>query len=143
MERPQSAQRVLGWFALIGATLQFFLAGLAVFRAKPHDGDKLFKSSAFDAHRVVGDAMILVTFAILVLAIVNRDQIRIATVLFALMVLQFILAGVGENVAALGALHPVNGIAILFLAHLVARGPRAAEEEPAPAAPAAEEPAPG
>jgi hypothetical protein len=141
MERPQSAQRVLGWFALIGATLQFFLAGLAVFRAKPHDGDKLFKSSAFDAHRVVGDAMILVTFAILVLAIVNRDQIRIAVLLFALMVLQFILAGVGEDVAALGALHPINGVVILFLAHLIARGPRATkEEEPTPAV---EEPAPG
>jgi hypothetical protein len=140
MERPQSAQRILGWFALIGATLQFFLAGLAVFRAKPHDGDKFFKSSAFDVHRVVGDAMILITFAILVLAIVNRDQIRIAVVLFALMVLQFILAGLGEDVAALGALHPVNGVVILFLAHLIARGPRTTEEKPVPAA---QEPAPG
>jgi hypothetical protein len=140
MERPQSAQRVLGWIALIGATLQFFLAGLAVFRAKPHGTDKLFKSSAFDAHRVVGDALILVTFAILVLAIVNRDQIRIAVVLFALMILQFILAGAGDSVAELGALHPVNGVAILFLAHLIARGPRTPQPEPAPKI---EEPAPG
>jgi hypothetical protein len=143
MERSQSAQRVLGWFALLGATLQFFLAGLAVFRAKPHGGDKLFKSSAFDAHRVVGDALILVTFALLVLAIVNREQIRLAAILFGLMILQFILAGVGEDVAALGALHPVNGIAILGIAHFLARGPRAHEpeaaappEEPTPAAPA-------
>ena len=140
MERPQSAQRVLGWIALLGATLQFFLAGLAVFRAKPHGSDKLFKSSAFDAHRVIGDALILVTFAILVLAIVNREQIRLAAILFALMILQFILAGAGESVAALGALHPVNGVAILALAHFIARGPRMPEPEPAPAV---EEPAPG
>jgi hypothetical protein len=123
---------VLGWIALLGATLQFFLAGLAVFRAKPHDGDKFFKSSAFDVHRVLGDALILVTFAILVLAIVNREQIRLAAVLFALMVLQYILAGAGESVAALGALHPVNGVAILALAHFIARGPRAPKAEPAP-----------
>jgi Family of unknown function (DUF6220) len=144
MERPQRAQRVLGWFALLGATLQFFLAGLAVFRAKPHNGDKFFKSSAFDVHRVVGDALILVTFALLVLAIVNREQIRLAAILFGLMVLQFILAGVGEDVAALGALHPVNGVAVLAIAHFLARGPRAPEPEttappadkPTPAAPA-------
>lgn len=140
MERPQSAQRVLGWIALLGATLQFFLAGLAVFRAKPHGTDKLFKSSAFDAHRVIGDALILVTFAILVLAIVNREQVRLAAVLFGLMVLQYILAGAGESVAALGALHPVNGVAILALSHFIARGPRAAKQEPAPTV---QEPAPG
>lgn len=139
MDRPQSAQRVLGWFALLGATLQFFLAGLAVFHGKVQGGDKLYKSSSFDVHKGVGDALILVTFAILVLAIVNRDQIRVAAVLFALMILQFILAGVGESVPALGALHPVNGVAILALAHVIARGPRTPAEEPA--APV-EEPAP-
>ena len=139
MERPQSAQRVLGWIVLVGATLQFFLAGLAVFRAKPHDGDKLFKSSAFDAHRVIGYALILVAFAILVLAIVNREQIRLAIVLFVLMLLQYALAEAGHSVAALGALHPVNGVAILAISHFIARGPRpkpepaTTPEEPAPA----------
>ena len=135
MERPQSAQRVLGWTVLLGATLQFFLAGLAVFRAKPHDGDKLFKSSAFDAHRVIGYALILVAFAILVLAIVNREQIRLAIVLFVLMLLQYALAEAGHSVAALGALHPVNGVAILAISHFIARGPRPKPEpeEPAPA----------
>jgi len=131
VERPQSAQRVLGWIVLLGATLQFFLAGLAVFRAKPYNGDKLFKSSAFDVHRVGGDALILVAFALLVLAIVNREQIRLAGVLFALMILQFILAGAGDSVATLGALHPVNGLAILAISHFLARGPRGAEKEPA------------
>jgi hypothetical protein len=136
---------VLGWTVLLGATLQFFLAGLAVFRAKPHDGDKLFKSSAFDVHRVLGDALILVTFAILVLAIVNREQIRLAAVLFALMVLQYILAGAGESVAALGALHPVNGVAILAISHFIARGPRRPKEEAAlpPEETAPPAPAPG
>ena len=144
MERHQRAQRMLGWIALLGATLQFFLAGLAVFRAKPHGTDKLFESSAFDAHRVVGDAMILVTFALLVLAIVNREQIRLAALLFVLMLVQYGLAQAGDSVPALGALHPVNGVAVLAISHFLARGPGgthgAAVEEPGPTV---EEPAPG
>jgi cytochrome b561 len=123
VERPQATQRVLGWFVLIGATLQFFLAGLAVFRAKPHNGDKLFESSAFDAHRAVGYVLILVSFALLVLAIVNREQVRLAAALFLLMLLQYALAAGGSKIAALGALHPVNGVLILVVAHFLARGP--------------------
>lgn len=114
---------MLGWIVLLGAALQFFLAGLAVFRAKPHGSDKLFESSAFDVHRVVGDALILVSFAVLVLAIVNREQVRIAGALFVLMLVQFGLAAAGDSIAALGALHPVNGLLVLGFAHLVARGP--------------------
>jgi hypothetical protein len=152
MERPQNAQRVLGWFMLIGATLQFFLGGLGVFRAKPHGTDKLFESSAFDVHRVVGDALVLISFALLVLAIVNREQLRLALLLFVLMLVQFGLAAAGDNVAVLGALHPVNGLAVLGISHFLARGPGGAAEhrhrgrkrgepEPDPAAPA--EPARG
>jgi hypothetical protein len=140
MERPQNAQRVLGWIMVLGAAFQFFLAGLAVFHGKVGAGDKLFKSSSFDVHRILGDALVLVAFAILVLAIVNRDQVRLATVLFALMVLQYLLAGIGEDVPVLGALHPLNGVAIIAIAHFIARGPRTAKEEPAPAT---QQPAPG
>jgi hypothetical protein len=123
MDRSQRTQRVLGWIVLLGATVQFFLAGLAVFRAKPHGTDKLFESSSFDVHRVVGYALILVAFALLVLAIVNREQVRIAMVLFVLMLVQYGLAEVGSSVAALGALHPVNGLLVLGVSHLLARGP--------------------
>jgi Family of unknown function (DUF6220) len=126
VERPQSAQRVLGWFVLVGATVQFFLAGLAVFRAKPHDGDKLFKSSVFDPHRVVGDALILISFALLVLAIVNREQVRLAFLLFVLMLIQFGLAALGDKLAAVGGLHPVNGLLILGVSQFLARGPAGA-----------------
>lgn len=142
MERPQSAQRILAWIFMLGATLQFFLAGLAVFRAKPHNGEKLFKSSTFDPHRVVGDALILVAFALLVLAIVNREQVRLALLLFVLMLVQFGLAEAGHSVAAVGALHPVNGLLLIGISHFLTRGPRAprkaahreqAQEQPVPA----------
>lgn len=145
MERPQSAQRILAWLFLVGATLQFFLAGLGVFRAKPHNNDKLFESSAFDVHRVVGYALILIAFALLVLAIVNREQMRLALVLFVLMLVQLGLAEAGHDIAALGALHPVNGILLIMIAHILTRGPRAKarhEHEHEPAPPPAEEPVP-
>jgi cytochrome b561 len=126
METYQRAQRVLGWFVLLGATVQFFLAGLAVFRAKPHDSDKLFESSAFNAHQVVGEALIVVSFALLVLALLNRDQVRLALLLFVLMLVQYGLAKGGHKIAALGGLHPVNGVLILVIAHFLARGPKEA-----------------
>jgi uncharacterized membrane protein len=120
---------VLAWFVLVGATLNFFLAGLAVFRAKPHGTDKLFQSSSFDAHRVLGYAVILVAFALLVLAVVNREQIRLAFLLFALMLLQYALAAAGDTIAALGALHPVNGVLILLVSYQLAQGPDRARKE--------------
>lgn len=132
---------MLGWIFLLGATLQFFLAGLAVFRAKPHDSKKLFESSAFDVHRVVGYALILVAFALLVMAIVNREQVRLAFLLFVLMLVQLGLAEAGRSVAALGGLHPVNGLLLIGISHFLARGPRAPRKAAEPAPPE-EEPVP-
>jgi hypothetical protein len=44
-------------------------------------------------------------------------------VLFGLMILQTFLAVAGrEGAPVIGALHPVNGLLILFVAHQVARG---------------------
>jgi sulfite exporter TauE/SafE len=134
MDRSQSAQRILAWIFLLGAALQFFLAGLAVFRAKPHGSDKLFESSAFDLHRVLGYALIPVAFALLVLAIVNRQHLRLAAVLFVLMVVQMLLAEAGGDVPALGALHPLNGVALLAIAHVLARARHAEAEAPPPEA---------
>lgn len=122
-ERAQSAQRVLGWLVLLGAVLQFFLAGLAVFHGKVQPGDKLSESSSFDVHRGVGYALVLISFALLVLAIVNREQVRLALILFVLMLIQLGLAEAGHSVPVLGALHPVNGVAVLAISHFLARGP--------------------
>ncbi|HEY7633636.1 MAG TPA: DUF6220 domain-containing protein [Thermoleophilaceae bacterium] len=134
MERPEQTQRVLAWFVLVGATLQFFLAGLAVFRAKPHDNDKLFESSSFDAHQVVGYAVILLSFALLVMAFVNRDQLRLALLLFILMLVQYALAKAGSDIAALGALHPINGVLVLLVSYQLAREkPERTRAKPEPA----------
>ena len=44
------------------------------------------------------------------------------------MLVQFGLAEAGNSVAALGALHPVNGLAVLVISHFLARGPGGAAE---------------
>jgi len=135
VSRALTAQRILAYTVLTGALVQFFLAGLAVFRAKPHDSDKFFQSSTFDLHRAVGYALILAAFALLVLAIVNRQQFRLAALLFVLMLLQVGLAELGHKLAAVGALHPVNGVLIIVVAHFLTRAGRRSrrmEREPPP-----------
>jgi hypothetical protein len=112
---------------LVLALLQFFLAGLGVFRAKPHGTDELFESSSFDAHRAVGTATQIVALLVLVAALLARERVRLSVVLFVLAVIQSVLAGLGDSAPAIGALHPVNGLALLAIAHFLTRPAREAE----------------
>jgi hypothetical protein len=131
MARARRVHFVLSQLFLLLVVVQFFLAGLGVFRAKPHDNKKLFDSSAFDAHRAVGDLTVLVALLILIAAIVARERVRLSGLLFGLAILQFILAIVGGDAPVIGALHPVNGIVLAVIAHFLTRPAREAE---APAA---------
>ncbi|MGH3007427.1 MAG: DUF6220 domain-containing protein [Gaiellaceae bacterium] len=92
---------------LVGAVVQFFLAGLGVFGA-----------SSYDAHRAFGLILVLVTLVLLVLSIVGRmprTAIILTVVLLGLNVLQMVLAN--TDVGEIAALHPVNGVVIVFLAY--------------------------
>jgi Family of unknown function (DUF6220) len=92
---------------LVGAVVQFFLAGLGVFGA-----------SSYDAHRAFGLILVLVTLVLLVLSIVGRmprTTIILTVVLLGLNVLQMVLAN--TDVGEIAALHPVNGVVIVFLAY--------------------------
>jgi hypothetical protein len=92
---------------LVGAVVQFFLAGLGVFGA-----------SSYDAHRAFGLILVLVTLVLLVLSIVGRmprTTLILTVVLLGLNVLQMVLAN--TDVGEVAALHPVNGVVIVFLAY--------------------------
>lgn len=92
---------------LVGAVVQFFLAGLGVFGA-----------SSYDAHRAFGLILVLVTLVLLVLSIVGRmprTTIILTVALLGLNVLQMVLAN--TDVGEIAALHPVNGVVIVFLAY--------------------------
>jgi hypothetical protein len=104
--------RVLALTILVGGVVQFLLAGYGVF-----DDD------SFGAHRILGDLLTLISLVVLILAAVGRKEALPASgLLFGLFILQNILAAVGDSAPAIGALHPVNGLAILGVAMLAAAG---------------------
>jgi hypothetical protein len=106
---------------LVGAVLQFFLAGLGVFRA-----------ASFSPHITVGTLLGIMSLILVILAVLSvltstlsRRSVTLATLLFALMVLQWLLVEVFlGTVPALAALHPVNGLLIVAVAYALATGQR-------------------
>jgi hypothetical protein len=108
------AHRVLALLFLVGAVVQFFLAGLAV-----------FGGSSFDPHQAWGTALTAIALVVLILAFAGRRAaLQSSAILFGLMILQHILAGVGNDVPVLGALHPVVGLIVLGAAMTAASGTR-------------------
>jgi hypothetical protein len=101
----------LGFLVLLVATLMFFLAGLGAF------------GEGFDAHVDTGRGLQVLGLVLVVLAAVGRREALIpSVVLFVLLIIQGVLASVGEDVSFIGGLHPLNGLLILVVAHNVARG---------------------
>ena len=108
-----SIHRGLGFLFLVLAIVMFFIIGLANFG----------ESDARDVHSGVGMAMTLIALVLVILAFVGRREALPASgALLLLMVLQTVLAQVGEEVSFIGALHPVNALLVLFVAHQAARG---------------------
>ena len=106
--------------------LQFFLAGLGVFGA-----------ASFSPHATLGTLLGITSLILLILAVLSvlmgtlsRRGVTLAALLFALMVLQWLLVEVFLTVPALVALHPVNGLLIVTVAYaLAARQHRAQPAE--------------
>jgi hypothetical membrane protein len=117
MSSVAKAHRGLGFLFLTLAILQYFLAGIGVFGAG-------LESSDYDPHRIVGSLLTLIALVLLVLAAIGRREALPASgALFVLMIIQTVLAIAGaESSKFIGALHPLNGLLILFVAHQAARG---------------------
>jgi hypothetical protein len=100
---------------LAGVVVQFFLAGLGTFGA-----------TTYDAHRAVGLGLGLVSLIMLVLAFVGkvpRSLVALTFTLFGLNVIQLVLAQI--DVEEIAALHVVNALAVVYVAHeLVQRSRR-------------------
>ncbi|MBV9472926.1 MAG: hypothetical protein JO206_08145 [Solirubrobacterales bacterium] len=111
---------------LAAVAIQFFLAGLGVFRAKSHGSQRLADSSTFDPHRALGTALQVLAVLILIAALAARRQVRLSVVLLVLMILQSVWAGIGGDAPALAALHVLGGLAIAGVAYTLHRAGRAA-----------------
>jgi Family of unknown function (DUF6220) len=100
---------------LAGVVVQFFLAGLGTFGA-----------TTFDPHRAVGLGLGLVSVVMLVLAFVGKVPRSLTALTFTLVglnVAQLVLARI--DVEEIAALHVVNALAVVYVAHeLVQRSRR-------------------
>jgi hypothetical protein len=117
--RPRSrrAMSVYRWLLLVfllAVAVQIFLAGLGVFSYG--DGDRSGGDHAFSAHQGLGFAIGGVSILLLVLAIVARPGRLALWLAVALVVqtclLQSLLDGLGDDTAAFGGLHALDGLLI-------------------------------
>ena len=95
--------------------VQVFLAGLGVFD----------DPSSFLTHRDFGYTIGMLTLVILVLAIAaraGRRLIGLAALALVQMALQSVLIAVRADLPQVAALHPVNGVLLLVVTLVIARG---------------------
>ena len=100
-----------------GVVVQFFLAGLGVFRTQ-HDAGRFTHN--FAEHRALGNVLLIVGIVVLVFAFLGRlgrERITIALWLPVLVLIQSILANAGPSWVR--AIHPVVAIGIFALSGLL------------------------
>lgn len=105
---------VLAWLFLACVVVQVFLAGLGVFAGVEN----------FEIHRNFGYIFGWLTILMLVVALVGRLGRTFAGwsgVLLVLFALQSVFVALRADLPAVAALHPVNAIAIFWVAQHVAR----------------------
>jgi Family of unknown function (DUF6220) len=105
---------------LVAGVVQIFLAGLGVFHLHAYGLDDPAGDSALDPHRTLGFAMGGIALLILILALVARPggrQIVLAVLLvLQTVVLQSLLAGLGDDSAVWGGLHALDGVLAIGVA---------------------------
>ncbi|MBA3843211.1 MAG: hypothetical protein H0X39_11480 [Actinobacteria bacterium] len=138
----RSAFKYLAGLFFVGIVVQVGLAGIGAFHAvNKNDDGPIAKDKASDwysAHGIVGSVLVLVALLLLIVALIARDKTwrKQAGVLFVLMILQLVFAGLGSSVWALGFLHPINALAIFALSGMLAHSAWRSTTDP-PVSPAA------
>jgi hypothetical protein len=144
----RAAFRYLLTLFLVGVAVQFFLAGLGVFKAQhatDHGtvGDSQF-ASYFDPHRANGNALLLLGVLVFLAALIGRTgrrRVLPALALPILVELQFVFANSGPS--WFRAIHVLNALVIAGLAgsqtglvwqdhRAASAAPRAASAAPLP-----------
>ena len=100
----------------VGVVVQFFLAGLGVFKVTGGASDQRF-DHVFAPHRALGNVLFIVAILVLLAAMVarlSRARVALSAALVVLVFLQSVFANDGP--AWFRAIHPVNAALILALA---------------------------
>jgi hypothetical protein len=117
MSSVRFAFAAVAWLFLACVVVQFFLAGLGVFAGAEN----------FEVHRQFGYLFGWLPVIMLVLAAVarlGRRWIGLSALLFFLFIMQSVFVVLRDSLPAIAALHPVNAVAIFFIAQHVARESR-------------------
>lgn len=117
MSSVRVAFAAVAWLLLACVVVQFFLAGLGVFAGAEN----------FEVHRQFGYLFGWLPVIMLVLAAVarlGRRWIGLSALLFFLFIMQSVFVVLRDSLPAVAALHPVNAVAIFFIAQHVARESR-------------------
>jgi Family of unknown function (DUF6220) len=112
MAAARAAHRYLLTLFIVGVAVQFFLAGLGVFRVQDGASDSRFED-VFSPHRTLGNILFILGLLVLLAAIVarlGRARILAMLVLPILVFLQSVLANNGPS--WFRALHVLNAFVI-------------------------------
>jgi hypothetical protein len=99
--------------------VQFFLAGLGIFGARPEEGESVTQDKFEDEMSVHGDVgwfLFLGTLLLLIVILIAWTGPRSIGATFLLAVLAFIQMALPSGGDVVAALHPVNAVVILSLA---------------------------
>ena len=113
--------RILITLFAVAVVVEFFLAGLGVFRAMPGEDQPVSHATfdeKFDAHAGLGWSLSGVSLLLLIAILVAWAGPRAIGATLALAVLTFVqpsLASAGEDAAVAGAFHAINALLILGL----------------------------
>jgi hypothetical protein len=117
----RSAFRIVASLTSLAVIVQVGFAGYGAFNAidkadHGHDISKKTIENGFDPHGVVGTIVLVLMLILLIVALAARYRIKIAAILFALGIVQLLLAAGGTSAAWVGFFHGVNALAIAGIA---------------------------
>lgn len=108
---------ILARIFLAGLLLQFYLAGVP-----------LFGAGSFQPHRMLGDALAVLSILFPILALVGRlgrKSVGLSILLVVLIIVQIMLPSLRGSVSWVAALHPVNALALMGVSAMIRRSGRA------------------
>lgn len=119
-DAARTVYRLLAALFLTGVVVQFFLAGLGVFRTQQEaaSAGATFTRTAFDhsfgPHIVLGDVLGIISIALVVVALLARPGRSVLLTTLAVLLLVIVQAAVADaGPPAVRALHPVVGLGVL------------------------------
>jgi hypothetical protein len=116
----RTAFRIVASLTSLAVIVQVGLAGYGAFNAidKADEASVTKKTieNGFDPHGIVGTLVLVLMLILLIVALVARYKIRIVGILFALGIVQLLLAAGGTSAAWVGFFHGVNALAIAGIA---------------------------